>query len=324
VSHDERAIDLDRERRDGETVRPVLVIGGAGFLGSHLVDRLVAADEAVDVADDLSTGSLANLAAARAAARPSGRQLQIHTIDAASDELGDVIKLRRPREIYHLALLARSGAPAVALGRSFTSMLVVLDAARRAGVDKVVATLPATALYGHPTARELPAKEATFTPRGVRGVVATAIVDLLTEYRQRWGIEFTVSAVASAYGPRQRPDGGVVGAFADAARRNAAPTVTGDGRQTRDFVYVDDVVDALVRSGERGSGLVVNIGTGHQTSVRDLWALVAADGPPPASAPARPHELGRFAVSSVRARIHLGWSPWTDLRTGLAATLAAD
>ena len=124
-------------------------------------------------------------------------------------------------------------------------------------------------------------KEGSLQPRGVRGVVAKAIVDLLTAYREGWGIEFTALAPATVYGPRQRPDGGVVPAMVAAAAGGAAPRITGDGRQTRDFVYVDDVVDALVRSGRRGSGLVVNVGTGVQTSLRDLWALIAPDGRPP-------------------------------------------
>ena len=119
------------------------------------------------------------------------------------------------------------------------------------------------------------------------------------------------------YGPRQRPDGGVVAALVAAAAKGEAPRLSGDGRQSRDFVYVDDVVDALVRSGQRGSGLVVNVGTGVQTTLRDLWAQIAPNGPVPPHTPARPDEVLRFAVSPVRARIHLGWSPWTTLAEGL-------
>ncbi len=296
----------------------VLVIGGAGFVGSHLVDRLIAEGRQVDVVDDLSTGSLANLSAARAeAARLDVGELHIHTLDACSDDLATLIGMRRPRAIFHLALVTRHGAPAATLGRSFTSMLGVLDAARRSGVSKVVAGLPATAVYGHPSGRDLPVKEGALTPRGVRGVVAKAIVDLLTAYREDWGIEFTALAVASVYGPRQRPDGGVVAALAAAAASETAPRFSGDGRQSRDFVYVDDVVDALVRAGQRGSGLLVNIGTGVQTSLRELWRLLAPDGREPEHGPPRPDELLRFAVSPVRARIHLGWSPWTTLAEGL-------
>ncbi len=296
--------------------RPVLVVGGAGFIGSHLVDRLVAEGVAVDVVDDLSTGSLANLADARAAAR--GRsELHIHTLDATAAELAELITLRRPTQIFHLALLARPGPGALDHGRSFTSMLAVLDAARRCGVEKVVVALPATAIYGYPSAREVPVKEGPLQPRGVRGVVAKAIVDLLTVYREQWGIEFTALAVASVYGARQRPEGGVVAASLHAAARGEVARLSGDGRQTRDFLYVDDAVDALVRAGQRGSGLVVNVGTGVQTSLRELWSAVAPDGVGASFGPARPDELGRFALSSVRARIHLGWSPWTSLDDGL-------
>ncbi|MET0459836.1 MAG: NAD-dependent epimerase/dehydratase family protein [Ilumatobacteraceae bacterium] len=298
----------------------VLVIGGAGFIGSHLVERLIAEGQSVDVVDDLSTGSLGNLADARAeAGRLASSELRIHTLDATGDDLAALIAMRRPREIYHLALLARSSASAVALGRSFTSMLGVLDAARRSGVTKVVATLPATSMYGYPSGRELPVREGTLQPRGVRGVVAKAIVDLLSAYREGWGIEFTALAPATVYGPRQRPDAAVLPAMIAAAGDGRSPRVTGDGRQTRDFLYVDDRVDALVRSGRRGSGLVVNVGTGVQTSLRDLWTLVAPEAPPPTFVAPRPDELARFAVSPVRARIHLAWSPWTTLDEGIAA-----
>ena len=304
----------ERERRTGG----VLVVGGAGFVGSHLVDRLIAEGRPVDVVDDLSTGSLANLATARAeAARLDVGVLHIHTLDACSDDLATLIAMHRPREVFHLALVTRHGMSAIELGRSFTSMLGVLDASRRSEVTKVVVALPATALYGHPTGRDLPVKEGGLTPRGVRGVVAKAIVDLLSAYREDFGIEFTALALASVYGPRQRPDGGVVAALVAAAAKGESPKLSGDGRQSRDFVYVDDVVDALVRSGQRGSGLVVNIGTGVQTTLRELWSHIAPHGPVPVHTAARPDEVLRFAVSPVRARIHLGWSPWTTLADGL-------
>jgi len=302
---------------------PTLIVGGAGFIGSHLVDRLVAEGAAVDVVDDLSTGSLANLGAARDAARGT-TELTIHTLDATAAELAELIVLRRPTVIYHLALLTRHGATALDHGRSFTSTLAMLDAARRAGVAKVVVALPATSLYGHPSGRDLPVKEGPLEPRGVRGVVAKAIVDLLGVYREQWGIEFTALALGTVYGDRQRPDGGVVAALLDAALRGDAAQLSGDGRQGRDFLYVDDAVDALVRAGQRGSGLVVNVGTGVQTSLRDLWGRIAPDGPAATFGPARPDELSRFALAPVRARIHLGWSPWTSLDDGLAEVARTD
>ena len=303
----------------------VVVIGGAGFIGSHLVDRLLAEDHTVDVIDNLGAGSLANLASARA----SGGSLRIQHLDVPSADAETAIGLRAPDVVYHLALLPRHDAGVVAEGAAFGSALATLEAARRHGVPKVVVALPAAAMYGHPTSKALPVKEgepSQLEPLGVRGVVATAIVDLLVSYRDLHAIEFSALALASVYGPRQRPSGGVVAALVDAATSGRPPTLHGDGRQTRDFVFIDDVVDAMVRAGQRGSGLVINIGTGEQTSIAALWERIAelvdrTDVAEPIRAPARPHDVQRFAVSPVRARIHLGWSPWTSLDEGLARTV---
>ncbi len=295
------------------------VVGGAGFVGSHLVDRLVAEGQTVDVIDNLSSGSLANLAEARAA----GGALKFHHLDAASAEADSSIGNRPPDVIYVTALLADHDLGPAAAGEAVGSLLAVLEAARRHGVSKVVVTLPASALYGHPATKELPAKEReapAFEGRGVRGVVGRALLDLLAVYRERYAIEFAALLVGTVYGPRQRPDGGVVAALYEAARSGSAPTITGDGRQTRDLVFVDDVVDALVRASERGGGVAINVGTGTQTSVNDLWSqlsrLVGTETAPQ-YVPGRSDELHRFALSPVRARIHLGWSPWTDVDDGL-------
>lgn len=290
----------------------VVVIGGAGFIGSHLVDRLLAESCVVDVVDDLSRGSLGNLADARAA----GGALKIHHLDAAAPEASSLLGMRRPDVIFHLAALPRSWSAPGALASAFATTVAVLEAARVNGVPKIVVALPATALYGRPASRDLPLKEQPLEPHGVRGVVARAMVDLLAMYREHDAVEFTVLAFATVYGPRQRADGGVVGALAAAAAAQQAATITGDGRQTRDLLFVDDAVDALVRAGTRGSGLVVNVGTGDQTPIRDLWAAIAP-GVAPVMAPARIDEIQRFAVSPVRARIHLGWSPWTSVTEGL-------
>jgi len=292
-----------------------LVVGGAGFVGSHLVERLLADGVAVDVVDDLSTGSLANLADARSMAGT----LKIHHLGAASDEFETLVGMRRPDVVYHLAAVPSRGAGAVELAGAFAATLRVVEAARHHGVNKIVAAVPASVIHGHPASRDLPVKESELRPRGERGVVARATVDLLEVTRDTDAVEFTALALGSVYGPRQRPESGVVAAFVAAARERSAPQISGDGRQTRDFVYVDDAVDAFVRAGERGSGLVVNVGTGEQTAIRDLWSAVAgATGLEPVPTAGRRDELIRFAVSPVRARIHLGWSSWTTLAEGLA------
>ncbi len=299
---------------DGGPLR-VAVIGGAGFIGSHLVDRLLAEGHAVDVVDDLSTGSLANLGEARR----SGGSLKIHHLDVTTDEAASLIGMRRPDVVFQLGLFSRLDRSPRAQARGFEAALATLEAARRFGVSKVVVAVPASSLYGQPAAAALPVKEGDRSPRGVRGVAACAVIDLLATYRERDMIEFTALALTSVYGPRQHPEGGVVGAFVAARDAGRAPVLDGGGRQTRDFVHVDDVVDALVRAGRRGSGLVINVGTGTQTTLRELWRLVAGGaGEPPVDGPARPDDIPRFAVSSARARIHLGWSPWTELADGIA------
>lgn len=292
----------------------VLVIGGAGFLGSHLVDRLIAEDHAVDVVDDLSSGSLANLADARA----SGGALKIHTLDVLAKEFAALTAMRAPDVVYHLAWMPPGRGDAVAAGRGIESVLAVLEAVRPQG-SKVVTALPAASLYGDVSLRDLPIKEGhAWNPVGLGGIIAKAVVDLLNLYRSDHSVEFTALAMSNVYGSRQRPDGGVVGAFAHALHTGTSPQIHGDGRQTRDFLYVDDAVDALVRAAERGGGLVVNIGTGVSTSIRDLWTLMAGPGAAsPISAPRRTNDIARFAVSPTRARIHLAWAPWTDLGVGL-------
>ena len=296
----------------------IVVVGGAGFIGSHLVDRLLAEGHRVEVIDNLTVGSLANLSAARAL----GGGLRIHHLDAASPEAESSIGTCGPDVLYHLALLPRHDATPGAQGEAFSSALATLEAARRHGVAKVVVALPASAIYGHPASKQLPVKEgepSQLEPRDVRGVVARAIIDLLVSDRDLHAIEFTALALSSVYGPRQAAGGGVVAAFLAADRSGVPPVFEGDGRQTRDLIFIDDVVDAFVRAGERGSGLVINIGTGVQTSIRDLWAEISGGaGAAPSTALVRPDDLPRFAVSPVRARIHLGWSPWTSLADGLA------
>jgi UDP-glucose 4-epimerase len=200
---------------------------------------------------------------------------------------------------------------------AFVGGLNVLDAARAAGAAKVIVAFDALALYGPVPATELPVKEGrVWVPATPVGVAQRAVAELLAIYRTEHALEFTGLACSNVYGLRQRPGAGAVAAFVDAEATGQACTIHGDGRQTRDFVYVDDAVDAFVRAASRGSGLIVNVGTGTQTTIRDLQRLVAG-GAEAKRGPFRPGEVGRFAVSPVRARIHLGWEAWTSLQDGI-------
>jgi UDP-glucose 4-epimerase len=290
-----------------------LVVGGAGFVGSHLVERLLAEQFAVDVVDDLSSGSLANLASARAGATRIGAELKFHHLDVGASGLAELMARRRP-DIVFFAVLA---PPAVV----FAGGLNLLDAARHAGVTKIVVGLDAIDLYGPVPNAELPVREGRpWVPRNPLGVAQRGLADLLIYFRARYELEFTGLALAHVYGPRRRD--GVVAAFVDAAARGEPATIHGDGRQTRDLLYVDDAVDAFVRAATRGSGLIVNIGTGTQISIRELYRRVLGADAEPKRGPAADDEPGRFALSPVRARIHLGWEPWTALDDGIAALRA--
>ena len=294
-----------------------MVVGGAGFIGSHLVDRFLAEGTTVHVVDSMVSGSLANLASARRSGH-DGR-LTIQQLDAATPEFADYLTHRRPNVVYVVAgVESRARQPMEAV-LAFGTFVNVLEAVRTGSpATKVVFTVPGSILYGDQPARALPVKEdGERRPVGVAGVVVSSIIDTADAYRREHGVEYTAIVLGTVYGPRLRPDSNVVGAIL-ASRRGQAPfVIEGDGRQTRDLLHVDDCVDGLLRASNRGDGLVVNVATGIQTSIRDLWAT-AGEGDEPSQAEPRVGSPLRVALSPARARLHLGWSPWTSLDDGLS------
>jgi len=303
-----------------------LVTGGAGFIGSTLVDRLLAEDWRVDVIDDLSSGSLANLATARTL---PDRRFSFHRLDLASPAVVDLIGHRRPDVIFHLAaqmdVRVSVARPVFDATVNVIGSLNVFEGAIAAGVKKVVFAGSGGTLYGTP--ERIPTKEsAAQRPESPYGVAKKAVGEYLYYYRNQRGLEYTVLALANVYGPRQNPHGeaGVVAIFSYKLLDRERPSIFGDGSQTRDFVYVDDVVDAFMRAVEKGGGLTLNIGTGVETSVQRLYDMMAKlTGFREAAHhhPARTGELQRSAVDASRAGIHLGWKPFTVLEDGLARTL---
>jgi UDP-glucose 4-epimerase len=305
-----------------------MVTGGAGFIGSTLVDRLLREDHEVDVVDDLSTGSLANLADVRSERR--GR-LNVHRLDIRSTALVELIQRRQPEVILHLAaqmdVRVSVARPLFDAEVNVLGSLNVCQGAVTAQTRKVVFAGSGGTLYGEP--EELPVREGhSQHPLSPYGVSKKAVGDYLHYYREVQGLDSTVLALANVYGPRQDPHGeaGVVAIFAGKLLAKEPATVFGDGSQTRDFVFVDDVVDAFVRAAapHAASGLTVNIGTGVETSVTTLYDTMArlANAPdPPNHEPARPGELDRSALDPGRAATDLGWTPATDLETGLMRTL---
>jgi UDP-glucose 4-epimerase len=303
-----------------------LVTGGAGFIGSTLVDRLLAEGQTVDVVDNLSTGSLANLADARAVGTG---HFHFHQLDVRSPDVVELMTRRQPDVVYHLAAQAdvrvSVADPVLDADVNVLGSLRVLEGARAAGSRKVVFASSGGTIYGD--VEHLPVKESQpQRPLSPYGVAKKAVGDYLYAYRELHGLEYTALALANVYGPRQdlRGEAGVVAIFAGRLLSGEPCLIFGDGKQTRDFVYVDDVVDAFSRAGERGTGLLCNIGTGVETSVNELYAAMARNAgvnQPPIYAPARPGELQRNCLDPSRAAIHLGWKPWTTVEKGTAAVL---
>jgi UDP-glucose 4-epimerase len=303
-----------------------LVTGGAGFIGSTLTDRLLAEGCDVDVVDDLSSGSLANLADARS---QRGRRFSFHRLDVRSSAITELIAHRKPEVIYHLAaqlsVTVSVTKPILDAEINILGSLNVCQGAVQAGTRKIVFAGSGGTLYGTP--ESLPVREGHAQhPISPYGVAKKAVGDYLYYYREVHGLEYTVLALANVYGPRQDPHGeaGVVAIFAIKLLDKDRPTIFGDGEQTRDFVYVDDVVDAFVRATDKGGGLTVNVGTGVETSVQQLYdamaRLTGLEEPARYAAP-RAGELARSSLDPGRAEIHLGWKPWTDLDGGLNRTI---
>lgn len=310
--------------------QPVLamVTGGAGFIGSTLVDRLLADGHAVDVVDDLSSGSLANLADARAS---GGTALTIHHIDIRQPEMTDLVAHRRPAVIFHLAaqIDVRHSVddPVFDAAVNVLGSVRVLEGARAAGTDRVVFAASGGTLYGEPDPADLPIKESLEqNPLSPYGVSKKAVIDYLIAYRALYSLEFCALALGNVYGPRQNPHGeaGVVAIFAEALLGHRPVTIFGDGEQIRDYVYVDDVVDAFARAATRGGGLVINVGTGKGTSVNELYRVLSAAAQldvPVRRAPARAGELQRNVLDVGRAAMQLGWRPRTTLAEGTTSVV---
>jgi UDP-glucose 4-epimerase len=304
-----------------------VVTGGAGFIGSALVDRLVHEGHDVVVVDDLSTGRLENLADAF----NSGR-VQLAEVDLASDSLASVLASARPEVVYHLGAqidVRRSVAePALDAIVNVVGTIQVARATLEAACQRLVFASSGGTVYGEPEAAELPIDE-RYPPRVTNpyGVSKRAAEDYLATFEALEGLEPVSLRLANVYGPRQDPHGeaGVVAIFCNRLLEDQPVTVFGDGLQTRDYVFVDDVVEAFVAAGSRPGlgGERLNIGTGVASSVLDLYAALRAVtgfGPEPTFVPPRPGELQAIALDSGEAERKLGWRPRFDLAAGLERT----
>jgi UDP-glucose 4-epimerase len=303
-----------------------VVTGGAGFVGSALVERLLGAGHQVLAVDDLSSGRVDNLAGV--AGDP---HLTLLECDVAADPAREAMSAFGAEVFMHLAArmdVRHSVADPIRDARNnVLGTLAVLESARHGRVRKVVLASSGGTIYGQQD--RLPVDEsARVDPRSPYRASKASAESYLCVYRHLYQLQTTALALGNVYGPRQDPYGeaGVVAIFASALLEGRQSEIFGDGAASRDYVYVDDVVSAFVlAAGSAGDGLRLNIGTGQETSVRTLHSLIAeAVGGPdgPVIRPPRPGELRRIVLDSGAAHRVLGWRARTDLADGLARTVA--
>jgi UDP-glucose 4-epimerase len=307
--------------------RPVLVTGGAGFVGSHLCDRLLTEGHRVVAVDDLATGRRENLADAF----EHGEAFAFEEVDVRTESLLDVFTRHQPDVVMHLA--AQAGVrpslenPDHDASVNIMGTLNVLKCASTVGSRKVVYAASGGTLYGEPTSVPVPEPAAEGAhPESPYGISKKVVLEYLSFFSQKRGLDFTALALGNVYGPRQDPTGeaGVIAIFASSMLAGKSATIFGDGEQTRDYVFVEDTVEAFVAAMDRASGEIVNIGTGLETSVNTLHAMLAdiiGTRSVPAYGPQPEGELRRIALDNTLAASVLGWSPKTDLSSGLARTV---
>lgn len=302
-----------------------LVTGGAGFIGSHLVDRLIADGHDVVILDNMSRGKRQNLRQALA----TGRCLLLDHFDLLHPRLPEIVSGYQIEVVYHLAAqidVRASVADPVADARTnVLGTLALLEACRGSDVRKVLFA-SSVAIYG--LVDTLPVTERTpVQPLSPYAASKVAAQTYLRQYHQLHGLASTTLVFANAYGPRQSPDGeaGVVAIFVDAMLRGQPTVIFGDGSNTRDYIYVGDMVDAFVRATEPAAdGLRINIGTGVSTSDLELNRLVAqvtGYDREPDLLPPRLGDVAHMVVDPGVAMTLLDWRPSMSLVDGISETV---
>lgn len=297
----------------------ILVTGGAGFIGSHVADAFLAAGHDVHIVDDMSGGREENL--------PEGTPF--HRLDIRSTDAADLIERERFDVICHHAAqmdVRRSVAdPSFDADVNVRGFLNLVEAGRKNGLKKVLFASTGGAIYGEP--EYAPQDEQhPLQPLSPYGITKLTTEKYLYYYQQQFGIQYVALRYANVYGPRQNPHGeaGVVAIFAERMLDGRQPVIYGDGEQTRDYVFVADVVRANLRGLEYDGSGIFNVGTSRETSVNELFALIRdridarfdeehAEG--------KPGEQRRSILSFEHSKAELGWEPEVAIEDGLTRTV---
>lgn len=303
----------------------ILVTGAAGFIGSHLVDSLVATGHEVWGIDDLSTGILENY---NLNARRFYRMSIVDDDDNAMFDVGDVCKREKPEIVYHLAAQSSYRAcladPQGDAATNVLGTINVLEACRLAGVRKVIFASSAGGVYGDQPTQPVH-EDAKPAPMTQYGVSKLAGEEYIKQYSRLYGLDYTILRLGNVYGPRQNPLGeaGVVSKMIHAALSGKPLTITGDGLQSRDFVYVSDVVQAFINALSLGSGEVYNIASGHSVTIGLLAHWILSEYSESTEIKYSERVVGEFhglALSRTKAYSGLHWYPTVTLEDGLEHT----
>lgn len=297
----------------------ILVTGGAGFIGSHIVDALVLQGHMVHVIDDMSGGFERNV----------NRGATLHTLGIQHPDVASIWAEHRFEVMFHLAAqmdVRKSVAdPVFDAQINVLGLLHLLEIGRKNGLRKVIFSSTGGAIYGEPD--YVPQDESHLNrPESPYGITKLVSEHYLRFYGSTYGLEWVALRYANVYGPRQNAHGeaGVVAIFAQKMLKNEQCYINGDGLQTRDFVYVKDVVDANIKALKYGGNGIFNVGTGIETNLITLFRhLKALTGSkiPEAHADAKPGEQVRSVIGTQRIEEAMGWRRQYDLKVGLAETV---
>ena len=299
-----------------------LITGGAGFVGSHLVDKLIKEGQSVVIVDDLSTGKKENV----------NSEAKFYQLDIQSPEIENVFLAEKPEIVFHLAaqvdLRKSVESPIENAKINILGSLNVLENCRKFGVKKIIFASSGGVIYGE--AEKIPTSESALeAPLSPYGVEKLAVEKYLKFYRKSFGLSSISLRFANIYGPRQNSKGesGVVAIFTDKILNGESPIIYGEGNQTRDYLYVEDAVSALSESGREqfsaASG-IFNVGTGQETSVDEIYEIIAGKTNQeiePKKEAEKKGDLQRSCLNCSLIKKELNWEPKFNLEEGLEKTI---
>jgi len=298
----------------------VLVTGGAGFIASNITDALIAAGHSVAIVDDLSTGKRENL----------NPHAVFHHLDIRDERVGDIFRSFKPEAVVHHAAqmdVRRSvREPVYDADVNIGGSIKLMEWSREVGTRRFLYAGTGGAFYGNPS--YMPVREDhPINPISHYGVSKHTVEHYLFLYQELYGLNYTAFRYPNVYGPRQDPHGeaGVTAIFTEKMLTGVRPRIFGDGEDTRDYVFIDDIVKANLLALESDKSLAINLGWGEEISVNRIYrelAELTSYGEPPEYAPARPGEIGRICLDATKAKAELGWQPTITFHEGLVRLVA--